>query len=391
MTDMSDRKNTPVELNTPLAGIRVLSLGGIWAGRIASMLLADQGADVIEVNGPRVPSDWPRALLSRGKCEITLDLDTDDGRSNAQRLAADADVVIENLGIGRSERFGVDYRTLSANNPSLVYVSIPGFAAEPPLSAWGGPEGGPLKDYPAYDPVLQAATGITARYGRPEAPLLHGMASCVDYITGFSAALGAIHATIANELGRDVRSVRTSLAMGAQLVQSPFMVHASKGRAIDQPSGQDLLGYGTHYRLYEAKDGWIQLCCRANDTKSVADFLGARDDTAEALASSIASLELSEIVGRLKSIPTAAAVRVMRLDRLREQVCVAEEMQPSFSPKRSGLLMVNAPHPSGYRTSLPFPSWYRSNVHEARRLSAAVRPDRIPVRCWLSSGSNRAN
>jgi crotonobetainyl-CoA:carnitine CoA-transferase CaiB-like acyl-CoA transferase len=798
MTDMSDRKKTSVELNTPLAGIRVLSLGGIWAGRIASMLLADQGADVIEVNGPRVPSDWPRALLSRGKCEITLDLDTDDGRSNAQRLAADADIVIENLGVGRSERFGVDYRTLSASNPSLVYVSIPGFAAESPLggipgwegaiaaslgvytdihalgpllggrpkfsalpmasayggvhaaiaassaflnrlaggrgsfvevpladavlsamallimeiegqpayfdlpsidkvmtsvampilrelegalsqhhreairryiadfaqpmfsnhlcedgrhvfvnamghvhqpraclevlgildemiaegmivatpyavgadnnisdggglsnhwkqrlrermaarfltypaaewerrlqgagvpasvvrsadewldwstakvagnvtdlddpefgltrqagrfvslegpivrsaplhprsrstgrwperpsdlgrlaepgkavrffegkrvldlsnviagpaaarifaelgadvvridpsfpqagprmtlwfgidvnqgkrsivldlktkkgrnvlerlvrrtdilihnyldrslpgigisseqlrainprlvtcqvSAWGGPEGGPLKDYPAYDPVLQAATGITARYGRPEAPVLHGMASCVDYITGFSAALGAIQATIANELGRDVRSVRTSLAMGAQLVQSPFMVRASKGRPIDQPSGQDLLGYGTHYRLYEAKDGWIQLCCRANDTKSVADFLGARDDTAEALASSIASLELSEIVGRLKSIPTAAAVRVMRLDRLREQICVAEEMQPSFSPKRSGLLMVNAPHPSGHRTSLPFPSWYRSNVHEARRLSAAVRP-----------------
>ena len=104
MTDMSDRKKTSVELNTPLAGIRVLSLGGIWAGRIASMLLADQGADVIEVNGPRVPSDWPRALLSRGKCEITLDLDTDDGRSNAQRLAADADIVIENLGVGRSEQ-----------------------------------------------------------------------------------------------------------------------------------------------------------------------------------------------------------------------------------------------------------------------------------------------
>jgi len=112
----------------------------------------------------------------------------------------------------------------------------------------------------------------------------------------------------------------------------------------------------------------------ADQGVDVADFLGACDDTAKALASSIASLELSEIVGRLKSIPTAAAVRVMRLDRLREQICVAEEMQPSFSLKRSGLLMVNAPHPSGHRTSLPFPSWYRSNVHEARRLSAAVRP-----------------
>jgi crotonobetainyl-CoA:carnitine CoA-transferase CaiB-like acyl-CoA transferase len=276
-----------------------------------------------------------------------------------------ADIIIHNYLDKSLAGIGIAPEQLHAINPQLITCQV---------SAWAGPEGGPLKDYPAYDPVLQAATGITARYGRPEAPVLHGMASCVDYITGFSLALGAVHASIARELGRDVRSVRTSLAMGAQLVQAPFMVRSSGRGTSDPPSGQDTLGYGTHYRLYEAKDGWIQLCCRSSEIKNVADLLGADGHSAETLQSLIASLDLSEIAARLEPIPTAAAVRVMRLDQLRENICVAAEMQPLFSSQRSGLSMINAPHPSGHRTSLPFPSWYRSSVHEVRALPAAVKP-----------------
>lgn len=351
-------------------GKRVLDLSNVIAGPAAARVFAELGADVVRID-PLFPQAGPRMTLwfgidvNQGKRSIVLDLKTKKGRNVLERLVRRADILIHNYLDRSLPGIGISPEQLRAINPRLITCQV---------SAWGGSEGGRLKDYPAYDPVLQAATGITARYGRADAPVVHGMASCVDYITGFTAALGAIHATIANELGRDVRSVRTSLAMGAQLVQAPFMIRASKGRPVEEPSGQDVFGYGAHYRLYDAKDGWIQLCCRANDVGSVAGLLGACDDTAEALASSIASLELSDIATRLKSIPTAAAVRVMRLDRLREQICVAEEVQPSFSSTQSGLLMVNAPHPSGYRTSLPFPSWYRSEVHQTRRLSAAVRP-----------------
>src|SRR5260221_6316407 len=86
----------------PLAGVRVLSLGGIWAGRLASMLLADQGAEVIEINNPADTALLSRALLSRGKHEIGLDLTSEVGQREARRLAKGAHIVIDNLGAGRS-------------------------------------------------------------------------------------------------------------------------------------------------------------------------------------------------------------------------------------------------------------------------------------------------
>src|ERR1700736_903255 len=94
--------------NAPLAGVRVLSLGGKWAGRLASMLLADQGADVIEINNPDAPQSLAHALLSRGKSEIEIDLKSIEGQREARRFAVGADIIIENLGVGRSARFALD-------------------------------------------------------------------------------------------------------------------------------------------------------------------------------------------------------------------------------------------------------------------------------------------
>jgi crotonobetainyl-CoA:carnitine CoA-transferase CaiB-like acyl-CoA transferase len=133
----------------PLAGVRVLSLGGIWAGRVASMLLADQGAEVIEINRPNAEPNLSHALLSRGKCEITLDLNSSEGRQQAIRLALGADIVIENLGTGRGARFGLDHSSLKTRNPTLVYVSIPGFAT-----------GSSHQDIPAWEGAVAASLGV---------------------------------------------------------------------------------------------------------------------------------------------------------------------------------------------------------------------------------------
>ena len=111
---------------------------------------------------------------------------------------------------------------------------------------------GPLKDDPAFDPVLQSATGITARYGSPEAPALHGLASCVDYITGFTAALGVLQALVARQLGCGGAHVRTSLAMGAQLVQFPFMAAHANAAAAAETAGPHAVGSAAHYRPYPA-------------------------------------------------------------------------------------------------------------------------------------------
>jgi hypothetical protein len=88
----------------------------------------------------------------------------------------------------------------------------------------------------------------------------------------------------------------------------------------------------------------------------------------------IAQLELYEIRSKLTRIPSASVVPVVRLDQLRREITIAEEQQTAFSPEQSGLMMVNAAHPSGHRISLPFPSWYRSTRHPARRLTPAAKP-----------------
>ena len=91
---------------TPLTGVRVLNLGGSWPGRVASLLLADQGAEVLEIEKPGKDERLEDALLSRGKTVFALDLKTREGRARAQAIAAGADIVIANLGVGRPRDSG---------------------------------------------------------------------------------------------------------------------------------------------------------------------------------------------------------------------------------------------------------------------------------------------
>ncbi len=162
--------------------------------------------------------------------------------------------------------------------------------------------------------------------------------------------------------------------MGAQLVQFPFMVRNEGDDRSVEPSGQQAHGYGTHYRLYRAKDDWIMLCCRKGDLSNVASALGSENCAAEDISSALSKLELPEILRKLEIVKSASAVAVTRLDQLRDRISVPEELQPAFPPSDGGLLMIDALHPSGHRVSLPFPSWYRSDQHISARLAPAPKP-----------------
>ena len=109
-------------LTYPMKDVRVLHLGSSWAGRVAAMLLADQGAEVIEIEPPDRRASVEDALLGRGKTGITLDLKSGAGRRAALALAQAADIIIDNLGPGRSASFGVDYPAIEALNPAAVYT-----------------------------------------------------------------------------------------------------------------------------------------------------------------------------------------------------------------------------------------------------------------------------
>ena len=146
----------------PLAGIRIIDLTSMLSGPWATMILADQGADVIKVEEPRM-GDHTRSYgnkrngfsasflnLNRNKRSVALDLKTPQGVDLVKRLCAGADVLVQNFRPGVVERLGLDEAAIRKVAPTIVYVSINGFG-----------EKGPYAQKPVYDPIIQAFTGLT--------------------------------------------------------------------------------------------------------------------------------------------------------------------------------------------------------------------------------------
>ena len=170
-----------MEKSGPLAGVTVLDLSAVVSGPMAGVLLADQGADVIKVE-PVGRGDIQRNVgsrrggmsgnfhvLNRGKRSLAVDLKHERGRDIVRRLAQDRDAVIQNFRPGVAERLGVGYEHLRKRNPSLVYLSISGF----------GPEG-PHADRRAYDPIIQARSGVAHAQGC-QAPAASAAGAAADH------------------------------------------------------------------------------------------------------------------------------------------------------------------------------------------------------------------
>jgi crotonobetainyl-CoA:carnitine CoA-transferase CaiB-like acyl-CoA transferase len=182
----------------PLSGFRILDLSVNMTGPTATLMLAQQGADVIKVEPPegdvvrrvgtgRGGTSAYFANLNRSKRSIVLDLQKPAGRDIAVRLAGDADVLVQNYRPGVVERLGLGPDEMCAANPTLVYVSINGFG-----------HSGPMAALPAYDHVVQALSGIAALQSDPRdgtgALVRHGI---VDKATGYTVAQAVTAALLA--------------------------------------------------------------------------------------------------------------------------------------------------------------------------------------------------
>ena len=239
-----------------LAGLKVLDLSTVLAGPCSARTLAEYGAEVIKIDAPD-PYFGPGTAcmlhveVGQGKRSMILDLKQEAGKRLFEQLAAGADVIVHNFRPGVAERLGIDYARMARINPGIVYLN---------LTAFNGPRRGPWTELPGFDPVLQAATGIMSRYGGPgEPPEMHGFASCIDYLTGYSGTYGIALALLRRrrEGGGDL--VLTSLAQGGQLVQAPFAWSSADARPDDGPQGQESPGAHSLEHLYRAADGWLIL------------------------------------------------------------------------------------------------------------------------------------
>jgi crotonobetainyl-CoA:carnitine CoA-transferase CaiB-like acyl-CoA transferase len=190
----------PVPPTSPLEGVRVADFSRVLAGPLATMILADLGADVVKVERPGTGDDtraWGPPFvgrdaayflsLNRNKRSVVLDLSTDGGRAAARRLALASDVVVENFRPGSMARFGLDHATLSADRPELVYCSLTAF----------GPDGASATR-PGYDIIVQALSGLMSFTGHPGGEPTKVGVALLDVICGLYAA-NAIQAAL---LGR---------------------------------------------------------------------------------------------------------------------------------------------------------------------------------------------
>ena len=257
----------------PLAGLRVLELARILAGPWAGQILADLGADVVKVErtgagddtrgwGPPFVESADGGKLSaayyhscnRGKRSIAVDFETEDGRRIVRKLAARSDIVIENFKTGGLAKFGLDYASLSKDNPRLIYCSVTGFGQEGPYAHRAG-----------YDLLIQGMGGIMDLTGKPEEEPMRGGVAFADVMTGIYSAL-AITAAL-NE--RNASGKGSYIDMALLDTQVAVLANQASTYLI---SGQVPKRMGNAhptvvpYQVFPCSDGHIIIAC-GNDTQ----------------------------------------------------------------------------------------------------------------------------
>ena len=250
--------------DSPLHGLRVLELARVLAGPWAGQLLADLGADVIKVEAPggdqtrqwgppfvESPSGARDAAYfhaaNRGKRSVVIDFSTPAGQAEVRRLAADADVLIENFKVGSLKKYRLDYESLAKENPRLVYCSITGFGQD-----------GPYASRPGYDFVIQGMSGVMDLTGESDGPPQKMGVAFGDIFAGLYAVIG-IQAALEHR-GRSGRGQHVDIS----LLDAMVGVLANQGMnyLVSGVSPERLGNRHPNIAPYEALptlDGWFVL------------------------------------------------------------------------------------------------------------------------------------
>ncbi|MFT6436550.1 MAG: crotonobetainyl-CoA:carnitine CoA-transferase CaiB-like acyl-CoA transferase [Candidatus Azotimanducaceae bacterium] len=247
----------------PLDGYRILDLTTVISGPFATMLLADQGADVIKVESVSNPdhargagfgqSQFTATFLNnnRNKRGITLDLKSEEGTKTLLALAETADVFIQNFRPGVVERLGIGEKEVRAVNPEIIYVSISGFG-----------EDGPLSHKPVYDPIIQAISSLaTIQGGSDDARPRLVRTILPDKLTGMTAAQAISSALVAKERTGKGQHIRISMidAVVSFLWSSDMGGQTFVGKEVSTQRAATFIDL-----IYETKTNYISVSAMAN-------------------------------------------------------------------------------------------------------------------------------
>lgn len=271
---------------TPLSGLKVVELARILAGPWAGQTLADLGADVIKVESPEGDDTrrWGPPFLeqdgektasyfhacNRGKRSIALDFRTFEGRQITRDLIAAADIVIENFKVGGLAKYGLDYASLSADNPGLIYCSITGFGQDGPYAHRAG-----------YDYIIQGMSGLMSVTGEPDGQPQKVGVAVTDIFTGMyasTAILAAVH--LRNQTGQGQHIDLSLLDVATAITANQAMNYLTTGTAPGRIGNahQNL----APYQVFDCSDGWI-IIATGNDAqyRRLCQLLGVSDMATE--------------------------------------------------------------------------------------------------------------
>jgi crotonobetainyl-CoA:carnitine CoA-transferase CaiB-like acyl-CoA transferase len=253
-----------IENEGPLAGYTVIELCSTIAGPACSRLLADFGAEVIKIE----PADgdpvrnmgshdgnvslYATSIL-RNKQSVSINLRTPQGQSLVRKLIAQADIVVENFRPGTLERLGLDYASLSKDNPGLVMVRISGYG-----------QTGPYKDRPGYGVTCEAIAGVRHMTGDPDRPPARVALAVTDEHTAVFAAFGALMAILQRQKTGKGQIVDSTLYESAFSMMEPHVPAYDRLKIIPKRVGSNLPSTAPN-SLYPTKDGSFVLIAANND------------------------------------------------------------------------------------------------------------------------------
>ena len=296
---MARKKTSSTKRQGILHGLRVVELGQRIAAPVAGMLLAEQGAEVVRIVDARLEVGDPvlEALLARGKTELPLELDTDEGRQQLRRLMLLADVVIENRQVGTLQRLGIDLAALRRENPSLITCSIPNF-----------PEGDPRSELPDYESLVGTAGYL---YHKPiGVPWVHDfpLGSVLAGLFATNAIAAALIARLRMGRGQHVSTSLFYSDLFAQVVLVLMKTGIPRGflplKMVGTPfMGSWLCGDDRYIYLH------ISLPAHNARIMEILEQNGYADDVRELRG--LLSEETMRDPSQVKSIPEAKAIKVV--------------------------------------------------------------------------------
>ena len=249
----------------PLEGIKVLDLTRVLAGPYATMILSDLGAEVIKIEQPEI-GDESRNFgpfkngfslyfmsVNRGKRSITLDLKTDRGKDIFKQLVKQSDILVENFRPGTMKKLGLDYETLAAEHPALIYAACSGFG-----------QTGPFAEKGAYDMIIQGMGGIISITGEPDGPPVRVGTSISDITAALFTTIGILSALHNRNSTRKGQLVDVAMLDSLVAVLENAIVRYFATDEIPQPLGSRHPAI-TPFEAFESADGHIIIAI-GNDT-----------------------------------------------------------------------------------------------------------------------------